>query len=66
MRRRRRSPPQPAHEAKVVELNNARATRPVVPTVTMEVAPGVDTAATGSFNMNESGSFNVNATGSST
>ncbi len=45
-----KKPAAPAHEAKVVELNNARATRPVVPTVTMEVAPGVDAAATGSFN----------------
>jgi hypothetical protein len=57
-------PAAPAHEAKVVELNNARATRPLVPTVTMEVAPGGDTAATGSFKLNETGSFNVNATGS--
>jgi hypothetical protein len=57
-------PAAPAHEAKVVELNNARAARPVVPTVTMEVAPGGDTAATGSFKLNETGSFNVNATGS--
>jgi hypothetical protein len=54
----------PAHEAKVVELNNARAARPVVPTVTMEVAtPVVDSAATGSFKLNESGSFKVSATG---
>ncbi len=45
----------PAHEAKVVELNNARAARPVVPTVTMEVAPGVDTAATGSFKTSATG-----------
>jgi hypothetical protein len=59
-----KKPAAPAHEAKVVELNNARATRPLVPTVTMEVAPGMDTAATGSFKLNETGSFNVNATGS--
>ena len=58
-----KKPAAPAHEAKVVELNNARATRPVVPTVTMEVAPGVDAAATGSFKLNETGSFNMNATG---
>jgi hypothetical protein len=52
------------HEAKVVELNNARATRPVVPTVTVEVdAPAVDTAATGTFKMNSTGSFKVDATG---
>jgi len=56
-------PAAPAHEAKVVELNNARATRPVVPTVTMEVAPGGDSAATGSFKVNATGSFNMNATG---
>ena len=53
-RRRRRAAP--VHEAKVVELNNARAARPVVPTVTMEVAPGVDTAATGSFSSLDTGS----------
>jgi hypothetical protein len=58
-----KKPAPPAHEGKVVELNNARAARPVVPTVTMEVAPGVDSAATGSFNMNATGSFNMNATG---
>jgi hypothetical protein len=51
-----RKPAAPAHEAKVVELNNARAGRPV-PTVTMEVAaPVIDTAATGSFKMNATGS----------
>ena len=53
----------PAHEAKVVELNNARTTRPVVPTVTMEVSTGVDTAATGSFKSLETGSFKTSATG---
>jgi hypothetical protein len=58
-----KKPAPPANEGKVVELNNARAARPVVPTVTMEVAPGVDSAATGSFNMNATGSFNMNATG---
>jgi hypothetical protein len=50
-----KKPAPPVHEAKVVELNNARATRPVVPTVTMEVATGVDTSATGSFKMNSTG-----------
>lgn len=53
----------PAHEAKVVELNNARTTRPVVPTVTMEVSTGVDTAATGSFKPLDTGSFKKSATG---
>ena len=47
----KKPPAAPVHEAKVVELNNARTARPVVPTVTMEVAPGVDTAATGSFTL---------------
>jgi hypothetical protein len=58
----KKPPPAPAHEAKVVELNNARAARPV-PTVTMEVAPGMDTAATGSFRSLDTGSFKANATG---
>ena len=49
--------------AKVFELNDVRAARPVVPTVTMEVhAPRTD--ATGAFRMNETGSFKPNATGS--
>jgi hypothetical protein len=52
-----RKPAAPAQEAKIVELNNARGARPVVPTVTMEVAPGVDTAATGSFRPLDTGSF---------
>jgi hypothetical protein len=52
-----RKPAAPAQEAKVVELNNARSARPVVPTVTMEVEPGVDTAATGSFRPLDTGSF---------
>jgi hypothetical protein len=52
------------HEAKVVELNNARATRPVVPTVTVEVdSPAIDPAATGSFKVNATGSFKVDASG---
>ncbi|MGH8189477.1 MAG: hypothetical protein ACREUC_23170, partial [Steroidobacteraceae bacterium] len=52
------------HEAKVVELNNARATRPAVPTVTVEVdSPAIDPAATGSFKVNATGSFKVDATG---
>jgi hypothetical protein len=51
-----KKPAVPAHEAKVVELNNARTTaRPVVPTVTMEVSTSVDTAATGSFKTSATG-----------
>jgi hypothetical protein len=55
-------PPAPAQEAKVVELSNARG-RPVIPTVTMEVAPGVDAAATGSFRALDTGSFLTSASG---
>ncbi|HEY7639661.1 MAG TPA: hypothetical protein VH814_08045, partial [Steroidobacteraceae bacterium] len=55
--------PAPVQEAKVVELNNARSGRPVIPTVTMEVAPGVDTAATGSFRPLDTGSFRTSASG---
>lgn len=58
-----KKPPAPAQESKVVELNNARNARPVVPTVTMEVEPGVDTAATGSFRPLDTGSFKKSATG---
>jgi hypothetical protein len=59
-----KKPPAPVHEAKVVELNNARPTaRPVVPTVTMEVATGVDTGATGSFKPLDTGSFKASASG---
>jgi hypothetical protein len=59
-----KKPAAPAHEAKVVELNNARTTgRPVVPTVTMEVATGVDAAATGSFKALDTGSFKTSASG---
>jgi hypothetical protein len=58
-----KKPAAPAQEAKIVELNNARGARPVVPTVTMEVAPGVDTAATGSFRPLDTGSFRKSATG---
>jgi hypothetical protein len=51
-----KKPAAPAHESKVVELNNARTpARPVVPTVTMEVATGVDPAATGSFKTSATG-----------
>ena len=54
---RRAEPEEP--KSNVVELNNARAGRaPVVPTVTMEVEPGVN----GSFRPNASGSLN-SATG---
>jgi hypothetical protein len=59
----KKPPAAPAHEAKVVELNNARATRPVVPTVTMEVATGVDTSATGSFRSLDTGSFKTSTSG---
>jgi hypothetical protein len=58
-----KKPAPPAQEAKVVELSNARGPRPVVPTVTMEVAPGIDTAATGAFKPLETGSFKANASG---
>ena len=59
-----KKPAAQAHEAKVVELNNARTTaRPVVPTVTMEVENGVDTGATGSFKALDTGSFKTSATG---
>jgi hypothetical protein len=58
-----KKPSAPVQEAKVVELNNARGARPVIPTVTMEVAPGVDTAATGSFRPLETGSFKTSASG---
>lgn len=51
-----------APPAKVVELSDARASRPV-PTVTMEV-PTPRTDATGSFRMNETGSFRLNDSGS--
>jgi hypothetical protein len=60
----KKPPPAPAHEAKVVELNNARTARPVVPTVTMEVATGMDTSATGSFRSLETGSFRTSTSGS--
>jgi hypothetical protein len=58
-----KKPAAPVQEAKVLELNNARAARPIVPTVTMEVATGVDTAATGSFKPLETGSFRTSASG---
>jgi hypothetical protein len=59
-----KKPAPPVHEAKVVELNNARTTaRPLVPTVTMEVANGVDSGATGSFKALDTGSFKTSATG---
>jgi hypothetical protein len=45
----------PRGEAKVVELNNARGTRPV-PTVTQEVPTLLDTGATGSFKTGKTGS----------
>jgi hypothetical protein len=59
-----RKPAAPAHEAKVVELNNARTpARLVVPTVTMEVGTGIDPAATGAFKPLDTGSFKTSATG---
>jgi hypothetical protein len=58
-----KKPATPLQEAKVVDLNNARGSRPVIPTVTMEVAPGIDAAATGSFKPLETGSFKASATG---
>ncbi len=54
----------PVHEAKVVELSNARAARPAVPTVTVEVTPGVDTSATGAFRPLDTGSFKTSNSGS--
>jgi hypothetical protein len=60
----KKPPAAPAHEAKVVELNNARTARPVVPTVTMEVAHGMDTSATGSFRSLDTGSFKTSTSGS--
>lgn len=61
-----RDAPQPKHvaaapPAKIVELSDARAARPV-PTVTMEV-PTPRTDTTGSFRLNDAGSFKPNATG---
>ena len=58
-----KKPAAPVQEAKVVELNNARGARPVIPTVTMEVAHGVDPSATGSFSPLETGSFKTSASG---
>lgn len=58
-----KQPAAPVQEAKVLELNNARGARPVVPTVTMEVATGVDTGATGSFKPLDTGSFRTSASG---
>jgi hypothetical protein len=59
-----RKPAASAHEAKIVELNNARTTaRPVIPTVTMEVATGVDTSVTGAFKPLDTGAFKTSATG---
>lgn len=54
---------EPRREAQVVELNNARSTRPVVPTITMEVAPPADTSATGSFKPHATGAFRIDASG---
>ncbi len=49
-------------QATVVELNAARSRAATVPTVTMEVLPGPDTSATGSFKLNSTGSFRTSET----
>lgn len=47
----------------VIELETARSARAAaVPTVTMEVAPGPDTSATGSFRSSSTGSFRTSDT----
>jgi hypothetical protein len=51
----------PRQDAKVVEINNARA-RPI-PTVSDEVPTLLDTGATGSFQPNATGTFKANGTG---
>lgn len=54
----------PKSEARVLEFNQTRSARPVIPTVTMEVSTAVpDTSATGSFRTGASGSFKVGASG---
>jgi hypothetical protein len=61
-----KAPMAEAKQAKVVEISNARAARPVIPTVTMEVVPSpmIDPSASGTFKPNATGSFKPNATGS--
>ena len=62
---------EPKNEAKVVDLSDARqrAAKPVVPTVTMEVATPprqnatADRSPTGTHRINASGSYKLNATG---
>jgi hypothetical protein len=61
---RRNAPTESKHDSKVVDLNNTRAAKPAIPTVTMEVVPRRDTSATGSFKLDQTGSFNTSATGS--
>ncbi len=61
---RRNAHAEPKQDSKVVDLNNTRANKPAIPTVTMEVVPRRDTSATGSFKLDQTGSFNTSATGS--
>lgn len=51
-------------ESNVVTLNARERNTATVPTVTVEVTPKVDTAATGSFKPNNTGSFKAHNTGS--
>jgi hypothetical protein len=57
------APTSESSEGKVVAISDARARKPVIPTVTMEVETP-DGNATGSFKPNATGSFKPNATGS--
>jgi hypothetical protein len=57
------APTSESGEGKVVAISDARARKPVIPTVTMEVETQ-DVNATGSFKPNATGSFKPNATGS--
>jgi hypothetical protein len=50
-------------KAEVVELSNARAARPVIPTVTEVATPRIDPSATGAFDASATGSFRASATG---
>jgi len=57
------APTSESGEGNVVAISEARARKPVIPTVTMEVETP-DVNATGSFKPNATGSFKPNATGS--
>lgn len=57
------APTSESSEGKVVAISEARARKPVIPTVTMEVETP-DVNATGSFKPNATGSFKPHATGS--